>query len=65
MGSTDKVIRLIVAAALLGLYFTGNVSGTLGIVFVIIAAVFTLTSLISFCPLYSLFGMSTCPVEKK
>ncbi len=65
MGTTDRVIRLIVAAALLGLYFNGTVSGTLGIVFIVIAAVFTLTTLISFCPLYTLFGMSSCPVEKK
>jgi len=65
MGTTDRIVRLIFAAALLGLYFTGMVSGTLGIVFVIIAAVFTLTSLVSFCPLYTLFGMNTCPVEKK
>jgi len=65
MGSTDKVIRLIVAAMLLVLYFNGTVSGTLGVIFIVIAAVFTLTSVISFCPLYSIFGMNTCPVEKK
>jgi type IV secretory pathway VirB2 component (pilin) len=46
------------------LYFTGTVTGTLGIVLVVIAGVFTLTSVISFCPLYSIVGLSTCPVQK-
>lgn len=65
MGSTDRIIRLIVAAILVALYFTGTVTGTLGIVLIVVAAVFILTSFVSFCPLYSLFGMSTCPAKKK
>lgn len=65
MGSADRVIRLIVAAVLAVLYFTGTISGTLGLVLVILAAVFVLTSLISFCPLYAPFGISTCPMKKE
>jgi mannose/fructose/N-acetylgalactosamine-specific phosphotransferase system component IID len=65
MGSTDRIIRLIVAAILATLYFTGNVTGTLGIILVVVAAVFTLTSFVSFCPLYAIFGMNTCPVKDK
>lgn len=61
MGTTDRIIRLIVAAVLAVLFFTHTVSGTLGIVLIIVAAVFTLTSLISFCPLYTLLGINTCP----
>jgi Protein of unknown function (DUF2892) len=64
MGSTDKVVRLVIAAILAALYFTGTVTGTLGIVAIVVAAVFTLTSLVSFCPLYTIFGLSTCPVKK-
>lgn len=65
MGSTDRIIRLIVAAILAALYFTGTVAGTLGIILVVVAAVFTLTSFVSFCPLYAIFGMNTCPVKNK
>lgn len=65
MGSADRIVRLILAALFAVLYFTGVVSGTLGIVLLVLGAVFALTSFISFCPLYSIFGMSTCPVEKK
>ena len=64
MGSTDKVIRLSVAAVLAALYFTGTVTGTLGIVALVAAGVFTLTSLVSFCPIYSILGINTCAVKK-
>lgn len=65
MGSTDRIIRLLAALVMAVLYFTGIVSGTLGIVLLVLSAVFVLTSLVSFCPLYTIFGISSCPVEKK
>jgi len=60
MGSTDKIIRVVIAAVFAILYFTGTISGTLGIVALVLAGVFVLTSLVSFCPLYAPFGLSTC-----
>ncbi len=59
MGTADRVIRLVLAALFLVLYFAGIVQGVLGIILVILAAVFILTSLVSFCPLYTLFKIST------
>lgn len=64
MGTVDKIIRLIIVAIFATLYFTGTVTGTLGIVLLALGGVFTLTSLIGFCPLYTLVGFSTCPVKK-
>ena len=63
MGSTDKIIRIVLAAVIAVLYFTGTISGTLGIVLLVLAAIFVLTSLISFCPLYAPFGISTCKTK--
>lgn len=63
MGSLDKTIRLVVAIVLAALYFTNTITGTIALVAVIAAAVFTLTSLVSFCPLYTLFGINTCKVK--
>lgn len=60
MGTTDRIIRVIVAVLFAGLYFGGIVEGTLGLVLVILGAVFVLTSLVSFCPLYLPFGLNTC-----
>ena len=64
MGLADRTIRVIVAAVIAILYFTGTISGTLGIVLLVLAVVFLLTSLISFCPLYLPFGISTCKAKK-
>ena len=64
MSNLDRGIRIILAAVFAYLYFSGTVVGTLGIVLVVLGAVFVLTSLISSCPLYSLFGISTCPTKQ-
>jgi hypothetical protein len=60
MGSLDKTVRIVIAVIIAALYFTGTISGTLGIVLLVLAAVFLLTSFISFCPLYAPFGITTC-----
>ena len=59
MGSTDKMIRLIVAAILSGLLIGNVISDIFGYVLLAFAAVFVLTSFVSFCPLYLPFGIST------
>lgn len=64
MGGADRIIRLVVAAIVAVLYFTGTLTGTIGIVALVVAAVFVLTSLVSFCPLYTLIGLNTCSVKK-
>jgi hypothetical protein len=64
MGNTDKIIRLLIAVVISVLYFTGTLTGTIGIVALALGAVFIATSVISFCPLYTIIGLSTCPVKK-
>jgi Protein of unknown function (DUF2892) len=63
MSNTDRIVRILISIVLVVLYFTNVVTGTIGIVLLVLAGVFTLTSLVSFCPLYSLFGISTCKVS--
>lgn len=65
MGSTDKIVRIILAALVVLLFATNVVSGMLGYVLLTFAAIFVLTSLISFCPLYPIFGLNTCPAKKE
>ena len=60
MGSADKIIRVILAIIFVALYYTGTVTSTIGIILMVLAAVFLLTSLVGFCPLYAPFGLSTC-----
>jgi hypothetical protein len=64
MGTADRIIRLLLAAVFAYLYFGGIVTGTFGIVLAVLGGVFVLTTLVSFCPLYAIFGISTCPVKK-
>jgi len=59
MGNTDRVIRVLVAAVIGVLYFTGAIGGTLGIILLALAAIFLVTSAFSFCPLYLPFKLST------
>jgi hypothetical protein len=64
MGSADKIIRLIIAAVIAFLYYNQTIGGTLGLVLLIFAGIFVLTSFISFCPLYAIFGFNTCSIKK-
>ena len=61
MGNTDRLIRVILALVMIALYATETVTGTTGIVLLVLAAVFILTSLVKFCPMYPLVGLNTCP----
>lgn len=65
MGSADKIIRILIAVVIGVLFYTGTISGTLGTILLILAGVFVLTSLVSFCPLYAPFGISTCKMKEK
>lgn len=59
MSNTDRIVRVIIAALFAYLYFGGIVTGALGVILVVLAAVFLLTSVVSFCPLYTLVKFST------
>lgn len=64
MGTADRILRLILAVFFYLLYATNTVTGTAGIVLFVLAVVFVVTSLFSFCPLYRLFGVNTCRNKK-
>ena len=64
MGTADRIIRLLIAAVFIYLYFGGIVTGTVGIILVVIAGVFALTSIAGSCPLYSILGIKTCSVKR-
>lgn len=68
IGNTDKLVRLTIALVIAVLYFMDIITGTPAIVLGIVAVVMVVTSLVNFCPLYAIFGCSTCktgpPVKK-
>lgn len=65
MGTTDRVIRTVAAAAIGILVLTGQISGALAIILGVLAVVFLLTSAVGFCPLYVPFKLSTLKETKK
>lgn len=65
MGNADRIIRVLAAAAIGVLYYANILTGTLGIVLLVLAGVFLLTSVVGYCPLYKPFGISTCEVKKE
>lgn len=60
VGTIDRVLRVIAGAALIALAATGTVG-----VWGYIGVVPLLTGLFKFCPAYAIFGLSTCPMERK
>ena len=65
MGNLDRILRIAFALAMAILYFSNIITGVLGVVLLVVAGIFVLTSLVSFCPLYTLIGLNTCESKKK
>lgn len=59
MGGLDRALRILAAIVIVVLYYTNVLSGTLAIILLVLAAIFILTSFVSFCPLYYPFRFST------
>jgi hypothetical protein len=65
MNNTDRLLRILIAIVIIGLYFSKVITATLAIVLLALATIFILTSLINFCPLYSIFGIRTNKQKNK
>ena len=51
LGNTERIVRIIIAAIIAVLYFTGTVTGTLAIVLLVMGGMMLLTGLVSVCPM--------------
>ena len=65
VGNIDKVIRVVIAIIAGALYFTGTLTGILGYVALAVGVIMLATAAMSRCPLFSIFGLSSCPFEAK
>lgn len=59
MGTVDRILRTLLAIVVGILYYAGVISGTTAVILGVFAIIFLLTSLVSTCPLYMPFGLST------
>lgn len=64
MNNTDRLIRLVLAGIFTTLWFTHVITGVWGVILLVLAGIFVVTSIIGWCPLYTLFGISTRHQEK-
>ncbi|MFM2277806.1 MAG: hypothetical protein RLZZ444_37 [Pseudomonadota bacterium] len=62
IGTIDRVLRIVVGLALLAAFFLTPNTGGWHYAY-LIGIVPLLTGLMSSCPLYSILGISTCPVK--
>lgn len=60
LGNFDRIVRVVAAAILVLLVYTGVLVGAPGIAGLVVAVVLFITALVGFCPAYRLFGLSTC-----
>jgi len=64
LGDGDRALRIVIAGLLIILYLLGIGTGVVGAIMLVLAAVMLLTSFAGFCPLYKLFGINTCKIDK-
>ncbi len=59
MGTIDRLVRVVVALLLAVLIIQGVINGIWAVVLGVVAGVFLITSILAFCPLYTIFGIHT------
>ena len=64
VGSTDKIVRVVLALAAFVFAFVTGIGSVLGIVLIVVGVVLAATAVTGFCPIYRVLGMSTCPVRR-
>ncbi len=64
LGAIDKLVRIVVGTLLVVIFMLEIVEGGLAIVALALALIFIVTGIFNFCPLYKIFGISSCPPKK-
>jgi len=59
MGVLDRIIRVLISLGFVAIYYLELVTGPIGIILLVVAGVFTLTSILGFCPIYAPVGLNT------
>jgi len=61
VGGLDRVVRIVAGLTLIVVGLLAGIAEPWNYVAMGAGAVFALTSVISFCPLYAVFGINSCP----
>lgn len=63
--SLDRIVRIVIAVVAFGLAFFGGLTGIAQIAALVVGAIMLVTAAVGFCPLYRVFGISTCAVPRR
>ena len=64
MGNLDRWLRFIVGSIFGLIWFQNIITGTAAIILLVVGTIFLVTSIVGTCPIYSLFGINSCPRKK-
>jgi hypothetical protein len=64
VGSTDKIVRLVLAVLAIGLAFITGIGTAVGIVLLVVGVVLAATAFTGFCPIYRVLGLNTRAVRR-
>lgn len=65
VGNIDRIIRAVIGIAALAAFFMASATGILHWVFLVVGVIGLGTAAMSSCPIYSILGMRTCPLENE
>ncbi|HMT26300.1 MAG TPA: DUF2892 domain-containing protein [Microthrixaceae bacterium] len=65
VGSVDRIVRIVVAAAAIGIAAAVGFGSIGGVVLLVVAAIMAVTAAVGSCPLSRLVGVNTCPVDQR
>ena len=63
-GPIDRIARVAAGAVFLAVAILGVVAAPLPLVAGALGAILVATGALGFCPLYAVFGVSTCPAKR-
>jgi hypothetical protein len=64
MGIIDRLTRTTIAVAVGLLYLADQITGTAAVILGVLSVIFVATSIVGFCPVYKLIGISTLKDEE-
>lgn len=63
-GTVDRAVRGVAGAVVVVVALLIGLGSVLGIVLAVVGAILLVTAAVGFCPIYRVFGLSTCPVKQ-
>ena len=64
VGTIDRIARLVLGISLVAIFVAGVVAAPWGWIALALGVIMLGTAAVGYCPIYSLVGLSSCPLRK-